>query len=412
MTYSPRRATLLPALAVAVLLTSATACSGRSDAANSGITDDKVTIGTTVPLSGPASVYSGSAYAAKALFDTLNDQGGVPFGDGKKRKIELVISDDQLDPSRALTAVRGLAEKDQVFAVFGQWSSGVTDATRDYLNQKKIPQILVNAPSTHVSAETDKYPWTQGFSPTATLETKVAAQLFQQLKPKAKIGVLYPQNAGGDEVVSGIEEEVRGTSMKVVTKQGYQATAPTVDSQMANLRGSGADVFINYGTAPIAAQAIKAVHELGWEPVHYVAQSSSGVETTLKPAGTGISKGIYSTAYLKDPSHPRWSDDKDVRRYIEVVSKADLDPNDMIVQQGYTEAEALIAAFAQMKEPTREELMRVMHSLDEVELGMLLPGITLSTSDDDPFLIDDLQVVRFNGTRYEPVGGVVSGGAE
>lgn len=411
MSRSTRRATLVPALAVAVLFTGATACSSRSDAENFGITDDSVKIGTTVPLSGPASVYSGSARAAKALFDSLNGQGGVEFGDGKKRKVELVIGDDQLDPSRALTAVRGLVEKDQVFAVMGQWSSGVTDATRDYLNQKKVPQILVNAPSTHVSAEYDKYPWTQGFSPTASLETRIAAQLFQRLAPKAKIGVLFPQNAGGDEVVSAIKEEVRGTSMRVVTEQGYQATAPTVDSQMANLRASRADVFINYGTAPIAAQAIKAVHELGWEPVHYVAQSSSGVETTLKPAGTEISKGIYSTAYLKDPADPRWAGDAEMRRYLDIVSRAGLDPKDMIVQQGYTEAQALIAAFARMKEPTRDELMRVMRSLDDVEIGMLLPGITLSTSKDDPFLIEALQVVRFNGTRYEPVGEIISGGA-
>jgi branched-chain amino acid transport system substrate-binding protein len=84
---------------------------------------------------------------------------------------------------------------------------------------------------------------------------------------------------------------------------------PTVDSQIINLKASGADIFFNVATAKFAAQAIKKVAELGWKPVHLLSKVSQSVGAVLKPAGFDNAKGVLTATYYKDPTDPSWKDD-------------------------------------------------------------------------------------------------------
>ncbi|HZY22991.1 MAG TPA: branched-chain amino acid ABC transporter substrate-binding protein, partial [Beijerinckiaceae bacterium] len=42
-------------------------------------------------------------------------------------------------------------------------------------------------------------------------------------------------------------------------------------------------------------------------------------------------------------------------------------------------------------------------------IGVLLPGIKISTSPTDFYPIEQMQMQRFNGERWESIGGVMSG---
>ena len=63
-------------------------------------------------------------------------------------------------------------------------------------------------------------------------------------------------------------------------------TDPTVDSQVIQLKDSGANVFFNIAIPKFAAQAIRKAADLNWKPVHYLNNVSSSVASTLKPAGS------------------------------------------------------------------------------------------------------------------------------
>src|SRR3546814_1925661 len=65
----------------------------------------------------------------------------------------------------------------------------------------------------------------------------------------------------------------------------YETTDPTIDSQIVNLKASGADVFFNVTTPKFAAQAIKKVGEIGWKPLHLLNNVSNSPGAVLKPAG-------------------------------------------------------------------------------------------------------------------------------
>ena len=56
---------------------------------------------------------------------------------------------------------------------------------------------------------------------------------------------------------------------------------------------------------------------------------------------------------------------------------------------------------------TRENLMRHATSLKDVVNPMLYPGITINTSAGDYHPIKQMQMARFNGTRWVPFGEVI-----
>ena len=58
---------------------------------------------------------------------------------------------------------------------------------------------------------------------------------------------------------------------------------------------------------------------------------------------------------------------------------------------------------------TRETLMNALHSIRNMEVPMLLPGITISISKTDHAPIKSRQMLRFNGSAWETIGGLLSG---
>ena len=89
----------------------------------------------------------------------------------------------------------------------------------------------------------------------------------------------------------------------------YEATDPTVDSQMIQLKNSGADTFFNITTPKFSAQAIRKAWDSGWKPLHIVNNVGASVGSVLTPAGLDKSVGLLTLQYYKDPNDPQWKDD-------------------------------------------------------------------------------------------------------
>ena len=65
-------------------------------------------------------------------------------------------------------------------------------------------------------------------------------------------------------------------------------------------------MFFNVATPKFAAQAIKKVSEIGWEPLHILNNVSASIGSVMKPAGFEHAQGIVTAAYLKDATDPQW----------------------------------------------------------------------------------------------------------
>jgi branched-chain amino acid transport system substrate-binding protein len=394
-----------PAVIIAAVLLLAAGC-GRDEGGEKspGITKTEIKLGGSYPFSGPASAYKSIADGANAYFDLVNSKGGV---DG--RKIKFVTLDDGYEPPRAVQNARRLVEEEKVFALFNTLGTPNNLAIWDYTNQKKVPQAFVATGASDWGADPDKHPWTIGWQPDYVTEARTYADYLKENKPNAKVAVLYQNDGFGKNLLGGFEKAIVGSGIKVIAKESYEVTDPTIASQISKLAASGADTFLNVTTPKFSAQAIAAIAKSDWKPLHLLNNVGASKTLVLTPAGLDNAKGIVSTTYFKDPEDPKWANDGAMREYKASLKRFSprSNPNDPFHVYGWGAAQTMVTALRNMKQPTREAFMDAARHLDETP-PILLPGIEVKTGDGDGYPIEAMQIQRFNGQRWELQGQVVS----
>jgi branched-chain amino acid transport system substrate-binding protein len=370
-----------------------------------GASDTEIKVGQTMPFSGPASAYSSIGKTQAAYFKMINDQGGV-----NGRKINLIQYDDAYSPPKAVEQIRKLVESDEVLLTFQIIGTPVNAAVQKYLNSKKVPQLFA---ATGASRFTDpkNFPWTMGFNPNYFVEGRIYGQYILKEHPNAKIGVLYQNDDLGKDYLNGIKAGLGDKAAKmIVTEASYEVSDPTVDSQILKIKDAGADLFFSATTPKQAAQAIKKIAEMGWHPVQIVDINATSVGAVLQPAGLEASKGVISVNYGKDPLDPTWKDDPGMKKYLDFMAKyyPDGDKDSNFNTYGYSTAQLLVHVLKQCGDDlTRENVMKQAASLKDVTSDTALPGIKANTSPTDYRVNKQLQMMKFNGERWELFGPII-----
>ncbi|MBR0871436.1 ABC transporter substrate-binding protein [Bradyrhizobium tropiciagri] len=389
------------ALAIALSVTSA-AAQKKYDI---GATDTEIKIGQTVPFSGPASAYAGIGKTQAAYLRMINDQGGI-----NGRKLNLIQYDDAYSPPKAVEQVRKLVEGDEVLFTFQIIGTPSNAAVQKYLNTKKVPQLLASTGASRFS-DPQNAPWTIAFNPNYQSEGRIYAKYILANHPNAKIGIFYQNDDLGRDYITGLKSGLgdKAASM-IVAEASYELTDPTVDSQIVKLKAAGVDLVYDASTPKFAAQAIRKIADLAWNPVHILDINASPVSATLKPAGLDISKGIISTNYGKDPADPQWKDDPGLKAYFAFMDKyyPEGDKLNTVNTYGYSTAELLIQVLKQCGDDlTRENLMKQVTSLKKFVPSLALPGMSITTGPNDYRINKQMQMMRFNGERWELFGPII-----
>jgi branched-chain amino acid transport system substrate-binding protein len=397
-----RRVMLVSIAAAAVAIATPGLAQKKYD---TGATDAEIKIGNINPYSGPASAYSQIGRTIAAYFKKVNAEGGV-----NGRKIDFISYDDAYSPPKAVEQARKLVESDEVLLVFQSLGTPSNTAIQKYMNAKKVPHLFVATGATKWG-DPKHFPWTMGWQPSYQAEGRIYARYLIEHHPDAKIGILYQNDDYGKDYVKGLKDGLGG-KVKIIAELPYETSDTTVDSQIISLKESGADVFFNVTTPKFAAQAIKKAGEIGWKPVHLLNNVSQSVGSVLKPAGLEHSKGILSTYYLKDPNDPQWKDDAGFKEWQAFMDKyhPDGDRTSSFTVYGYTAAQTMVQVLKQCGDDlTRANVMRQAASLHDLKFGMLLPGIAINTGPDDFYPIEQMQMQRFDGEHWVPIGPVLSG---
>jgi ABC-type branched-subunit amino acid transport system substrate-binding protein len=389
---------LVPAAVLALL-----ACGQKAE--SPGVTETEIKLGQTMPYSGPASAYGAIGKAELAYFQMINEQGGI-----NGRKVNLISLDDGYSPPRAVEQVRKLVEQDQVLALFQTLGTPSNSAIHDYVNSKNVPHLFLATGATKWG-DPKNFPWTIGFQPSYRIESKIYARYLFEHKPDAKLAVLYQNDDYGKDYLHGIREGLGAQAAgMIVAEASYEVTDPTVDSQVVALKASGADTLFTIATPKFAAQTIRKVADIGWQPLHLINNVASSVGAVLMPAGLDKSAGLITALYSKDPNDPQWETDPGMQRWRDFMAKymPGSDISDFNYVYGYGAAQLMALVLERCGDDlSRENLMRQATSLDGVTLDVTLPGITYSTGPEDYFLVEQLQLARFDGTRWVLFGEII-----
>ena len=282
-----------------------------------GVTSTSITIGATVPLTGPAAPgYDEIAPAMNAVFDWVNAHGGI---DG--RKINYTYLDDGYNPANTATLTRKLVLQDNIFADVGSLGTPTQSAVQGFLNQQKVPQLFIESGCNCWSSS--KYPYSSGWQPPYTVEGKILGSYIKANFAGKKIGYLYQGDEFGNDFVKGLDMEIPSAS--VVSRQNYDAAtlAGPLSNQIAALKAAGAQV-VAMATIPAAtALAMLPAAAIGYFPQYVISNvgadtptvgpllssftSKGGGSAAQAKAATGLLNGVITDAYFApeaDVSNP------------------------------------------------------------------------------------------------------------
>jgi branched-chain amino acid transport system substrate-binding protein len=372
-----------------------------------GVTATEIKVGNTMPYSGPASSYSVIGHTESAYFNMINEQGGVAG-----HKINFLSLDDGYSPPKTVEDVRELVEQDQVAFCFQTLGTPTNSAIATYLNNKKVPQLFVGSGASKWS-DYQKYPWTMGWQPNYRTEAQVYTKYALQNVKDPKFGILYQNDDFGKDYPTGVRDILGKDWDKLVTKSlSYETTDPTIDSQIAELQGSGANVLVVGAIPKFAAQSIRKVHDLNWKPTFFMTNVSISVGSVLTPAGPENAIGMLTAGYLKDPTDPDFANDPGMKTWRAFMAKylPNGDTTDASTVFAYGISMTMVQVLKQCNGNfSRENIMLQAESLHDLDIPVLLPGIKISTTRTDHRPIKAMQMQRWNGKTWVRFGSLIEG---
>jgi len=369
--------------------------------------DDKkeIRIGQTLPYSGPLSGFGLIGKSEEAFFAKINAEGGI-----NGHKIKFITLDDAYSPPKTVEQTRKLVEQDEVQLMFGSLGTATNAAVHRYLNSKKVPQLFILSGATKW-ADPKNYPWTMPGMLAYETEGVIYAKYVLKAKPDAKIAILSQNDDFGRDYVAGFKRTLGAkASSMIVSEATYETSAPTISSQLASLKASGANVLFGVVLGKFTSQMIKGAAELNWKPDLFFVPTSASSISFLEPAGLDNAVGLITASAQKDSLDSQWANDPEMKEFFAFMKQhmPNADLNNSNYAAGYHYASLLMSVLKACKDDfSRENIMRQAASLKEVRLPMLLPGITVSTGPDDYLPFQQMQLRRFNGRNWIGFGDII-----
>jgi branched-chain amino acid transport system substrate-binding protein len=376
---------------------------------NPGVTATEVKVGGIFPFSGPASSIGLVGRGILAYVQSINDRGGI-----NGRKINYIAYDDAYSPPKAVEHARKLVESDEVAFMFSQLGTPGNTATSKYLTSKGVPAIAIVSGSNKFTNVAD-YPLTTTSLVSFDTEGKIYAKFLSRTLPNAKYAILYQNDDLGKDYVNAFKTLLKGEFDKKVVAAAYEINDPTVDSQVVNLKSSGAEALLVAGTPKFAAQAIRKAFEIGWKPTILLNYPSSSVGATLKPAGLDKSTGVIVGTITMDPTDQQWDNNEGMKNFRAFVDKymPGIDIADTNYLFGYTQGMLLEHLIRQCgNDLSRENIIKQAKSLKDVVLPTVLPGIKINTSDKINMDFTQMRLQRWTGTRWDQFSDVLDAASE
>jgi branched-chain amino acid transport system substrate-binding protein len=376
-------------------------------AATPGVTSTTITIGGTIPISGPAAAYGSVGRGADAYFRYVNSRGGV-FG----RRIVYKFLDDEFEVSKTILLTRQLVEQDNVLAIFNSVGTEHALAIRSYLNDRKVPHLFIGSGVSKLATERRKYPWSMGYLPSFAGEGVIYGRHVAATRREARVAVLYENSDFGKDMLDGLRRGL-GRKGKVVATQSYEITDNDISSQMARLKSSRADTLMLFATPQFAVFGYVGAFRLGWHPRVYVTSVSISPDI-MKIARFATNQkhvdGSISIAFVKDPTSKLWAKDKTVRLYKSILKR--LLPNakaeDVFNYYGMAVAYTMVDTLRKAgRNPTRASVLRAATHLKEAN-PFLLPGVRIETSPSDYYPMDKVKLARYRGSHWHFFGKLVN----
>lgn len=378
---------------------------GDGAEASPGITDTAITLGVTTPLSGPTAGPGTCTVAGlQAYMGAKNADGGIEFGDGQTREVEIKTYDDTYDPQKALSNFQQMVA-DDVFAATSGLGTPTNRAWREAAIDEEFPQVLIMTGDPLFSNQ-EESPWQLGFVPIYQNEGAAFGELLAASGEDHKVAILSQNDDYGEGYVEGFKEAIaEADNIEVVGELTYEATDTSVDAQLTELAATDADVFFNaMSITPLVISSLQKAQQIGWLPSWFLPSNTSSPTAILEPGGGAAFPGIYSVSFAKAPQSPAFAEDEDVVQFLSDLKEFG-DYPDMPAfphcMWSYMIGATLEQVFQNMEEPTRESFMESLRNVSDFQAPLMLEGTSVNTTEDGQPAVSTVVVQKYNGKGYD-----------
>lgn len=391
--------------------------SGTTDgetAASPGITDDSLLFGISTPLTGAtAGPGNCTADGALAYFGMRNAEGGIEFGDGQTRTIEIRTYDDEYNPEKAAANFQQMVA-DEVFAAGIGLGTPTNRAWREAAIEEGMPQVLIMT-GDDIFSTRDESPWQLGLVPTYAQEGAAFGEALVASGEEYTVAALYQNDDYGLGYWQGFQDALADSDNITIVKElsyepGPAGNTPNyLEPQITELAATDADVLFHaVSVVPRAIEDLTKADSLGWNPIWFLPSNTASPGGVLTPAGVDADTypGVYAAGFAQAAAAPPFAETPEGMEYFDAIAEYAEGPD----QDGkafphclwsWIGAQILEEAFMNMEEPTREAFYEALTSIDSLELPFAF-GPVNTTTDGLP-AIQTVVLQQFNGAGYANV---------
>jgi branched-chain amino acid transport system substrate-binding protein len=282
-------------MAVPVVLLSACGDDAGESAEGGGGSGEPIKIGMVSSLTGPAAAFGGPMRdAAQAVFDDINDDGGI-LG----RDVELVVYDDETDPTKAAQGATELADEG-VVAIIGAVTSSTTLALAPVAASQETPVIAIAAAVAVTADDAEGLDWTWRIT---NNDGETIPSVFDRIVEEGyeRIAIFSQDDAYGEYGTRVLTELAEDSDVEIVETASAAIDATDVTPQATRLRDADPDVIVlQLQSVGLASSFLRAASDVGLEVPMYggIGMSQQALIEAAGPAAEGL-----ITANVLDPSN-------------------------------------------------------------------------------------------------------------
>ena len=228
---------------------------------------ETIKVGAVIPLTGK---YSGLGSQVKNGYELavkdINDAGGVDVG-GTKLPIELIVLDDESDPTKTVQQLETQASND-VVAYLGGAGSDLHAAAAGIAEKNKIPYLGIAFALQSVHEQGFKYLFSP--FPKSRDHAAITFDLLDSFDPKpAKVAVFAEKTDWGAEMVGLWQSEADARGGYTLTVSEYAPGTTDFSSLILPAKDAGAEVLLALPNSPDGLAMMKQIKELDWNAKVY-----------------------------------------------------------------------------------------------------------------------------------------------
>jgi branched-chain amino acid transport system substrate-binding protein len=220
---------------------------------------DPIKIGAFFDLTGPSSaIGTPTKLVAEMVVKKINDEGGV-----NGVPLQLVIADDEGDPTKAALIAKKFAESDKVVAIIGPTRTDTGMAAKPTIEQMKIPTVMtVGGDPVIAGGKFGPFHWTFKSPQRTTIAVKKIYTYLQQ-KGMKKIAILTAADGFGKDGKAALEALAAEYGIQIAAAESFQATDSDMTAQLINIKTAGPDAVICWTIGKAGSIVAKNVKQLG-----------------------------------------------------------------------------------------------------------------------------------------------------